>query len=98
MLRQIRILTKAQLCNFLNINVARFSKDRKKKNGMIAMGLVWVMLIAMLCFYVGALSYGYIYIGLERVLPMYLSMISGILIFFFGMLNAGSVIFQRNSY
>ena len=35
MLRQIRILTKAQLCNFLNINVARFSKDRKKKNGMI---------------------------------------------------------------
>lgn len=98
MLRQIRILTKAQLCNFLNINVARFSKDRKKKNGMIAKGLVWIMLIAMLCFYVGTLSYGYIYIGLERVLPMYLCMISGILIFFFGMLKAGSVIFQQNSY
>lgn len=98
MLRQIRILTKAQLCNFLNINVARFSKDKKKRTGIVAVSLVWLMLIAMMCFYVGAMAYGYITMGLSRVLPMYLSMISGILIFFFGMFKAGSVIFQQNSY
>lgn len=98
MIKQIKILTKAQLCNFLNLNVFRYTKDKKKKRNTISMGVVWLMLIAMLCFYVGAFSYGYHKIGMGRVVPMYLIMISGILILFFGIFKAGSVIFQQNFY
>lgn len=59
---------------------------------------LWVLLIAMACFYVSMLAYGYVVIGLEDVLPMYLTAISGLVIFFFTILKAGSVIFQKNSY
>lgn len=98
MIRQIKILTKAQLCNFLNINIFRYTKDKKKKRNVISVGTGWLMLIAMLCCYVGAFSYGYHKIGMGQVIPMYLIMISGILILFFGIFKAGSVIFQQNFY
>lgn len=98
MIRQIRILTKAQLGNFFNINVARHSKDKKKKAGMIAIMAVWVLLIAMVWFYIGLLAYGYVQIGLGEIVPMYLVAISGIVILVFGILKAGSIIFQKNSY
>ncbi|WP_455675660.1 hypothetical protein [Pradoshia sp.] len=98
MVRQIKHLTKVELRNFLNINVVRYTKDKQKKRVMIGLMAVWAVLIAMLFFYVGALSYGYIELGLGRVLPMYLIAVSSLLIFFFSIFKAGSVIFQKNSY
>ena len=98
MVRQIKNLTKVQLCNFLNINVVRFSKDQQKRRVMIGLTAVWSVLIALLVLYVGALSYGYIQIGLGSVLPMYLIAVSSILIFFFSIFKAGSIIFQKNAY
>lgn len=98
MVEQIRILTKAQLCNVCNINVVRFSKDKGKRAGLLAVMAAWIVLIAMLWFYVGMMSYGYISIGLGDVMPMLLIAVSGIIILSFGILKAGSVIFQKNSY
>lgn len=98
MLKQISILTKVQLANFCNLNVFRHTKDKKKKYTMMGLGLVWLLLIIMVFFYVGALSYGYILLGLEQVLPMYLIAIAGLITFFLGIFKAGSVIFQKNSY
>lgn len=98
MIKQIKILTKAQLGNFFNMNVVIHSKDKKKKAGMIAMMAVWVLLIAMVWFYIGLLTYGYAQIGLGEIVPMYLVAISGIVILFFGILKAGSIIFQKASY
>lgn len=98
MVKQIKILTKAQLGNFFNINVVRHSKDKKKKAGIIALMAVWVLLIAMIWFYIGLLAYGYAQIGLGEIVPMYLVAISGIVILMFGILKAGSIIFQKNSY
>jgi len=51
-----------------------------------------------LAFYIGAVTYGYIYIGLEDLLPAYLVMLSSIIILFFSIFKAGSVIFQKNAY
>ncbi len=98
MIRQISILTKALLCNFLDINVLRYTKDKQKRSRSLLVGCIWVMLIGILCFYVGGLAYGYILLGLETVVPMYLIMISSILILFFSMFKAEKVIFQKNSY
>ena len=83
MVNQIKHLTKIQLCNFLNLNVLKFSKDKQKRRTMLGLAAVWSILAVMFVFYVGALSYGYIQIGLSTVLPMYLITISSLLIFFF---------------
>lgn len=98
MVRQISILTQALLCNFLNLNVFHYTKDKKKKRNTIAMGIAWVLLIGMVVLYVGLFSLGYIMMGMANVVPMYLVMISAVIILLFGMLKAGSVIFQKKSY
>lgn len=98
MIKQIKILTKAQLYHFLNINVVRFSKDKKKKAQMTGVMAVWAMVIVMACFYMGATSYGYIQLGLENVLPSYFITLSSILILYFSIFKAGNVIFQRHYY
>ena len=98
MVRQIELLTKAQLLNVWNINAVRYSRDRKKRAGMIAMAALRGLLVLMMAGYVGGAAYAYILLGMEDVLPMYLGMIAGVFIFFFGMFQAGSVIFQKNSY
>ncbi len=68
MINQIKHLTKVQLCNFLNLNVLKFSKDKQKRRTMLGLTAVWFILAVMLVFYVGALSYGYIQIGLGTCL------------------------------
>lgn len=98
MIRQIRILTAAQLRNFCNINVARYTKDKRKKAAVIAVMAAWVLVIAMIWFYVGIMSYGYIQLGLGDVLPTLLIAVSSIVILSFSVLKAGGVLFQRDSY
>ena len=51
-----------------------------------------------MCFYVGGIAYGYIKLGLADVVPMYLATIAALIIFFFGMLKAGNIIFQKGAY
>ena len=80
MLRQIRILTKLELCNLYGLNVLRFSKDKKSKQKTVGLLMAWAILLAMLIGYVGGLSYGLIYLGLEEAVPAYLITISSLLI------------------
>ncbi len=98
MLTQIRILTKLELCNLYGLNVLRFSKDKKSKQKNMGLMALWIILLVILICYVGGLSYGLIYLGLEDAVPAYLITVSGLLIFFFGMLKAGNIIFQREGY
>ena len=62
--KQISILTRIHLCNFLKFNEFRYTKDQGKKWKMASMAGLWVLLIAMVCFYVSMLAYGYVVIGL----------------------------------
>lgn len=98
MLTQIKIFTRLELCNLYNLNVFRFSKDTKAKRKAKAMLVLWVVLIVMLCSYVGGLAYGLIFLGAEDVVPAYLIAIASMLIFFFGIFKAGSTIFRKNGY
>lgn len=98
MLKQIRLLTKLQLCNCFNLNVFRYTKDTKKRNGMIGMSVVMGLVVLMMFMYVGGISYGYIQIGLANVLPMYLVTIASLMIFLFAMFKTGSIIFAKSSY
>ena len=95
MIRQIRILTRVQLCNFLNINVTRYTKDKRKRAGTIALMAAWVLVIAMIWFYVGITSYGYIQLGLGDVLPTLLIAVSSMVILSFSVLKAGGIVVSR---
>lgn len=58
MLAQIRIMARLDLCNLLGINILRFTKDKRKKKRAVMLSVLWILLIIMLLFYVGGLSWG----------------------------------------
>lgn len=96
--KQIRILTKLEICNLYGFNVLRFSKDKKAKKKYLGLSILWLLLLTMMAFYVGGLTYGLIYLGLETTVAAYLITIASLLIFVFGMLKAGSLIFRKEGY
>lgn len=98
MLAQIKTLTGLELCNLYGLNVLRFSGDKKAKRKSLGLLAVWILLLAILVFYVGGLTCGLIYLGLEEAVPAYLITISSLLIFVFGILKAGSVLFRKEGY
>ncbi|NLV59731.1 MAG: hypothetical protein GXY67_13350 [Clostridiales bacterium] len=98
MLTQIRLLTKLQTLNLFGINEFRHTKDAKKKHRYVAMAAVWVLLTVMLVAYIALLSNGLIKIGLGEIVPEYLFTVTSLLILFFSILKAGSVIFQMRTY
>lgn len=98
MLSQIRLLAKLELCNMYDLNILRFSRDGKVKRRAGAMLAVWGVLAVFMILYIGGLAYSLVGLGLEAVIPAYLTAISSLLIFFFGIFKAGSVIFGRNGY
>lgn len=97
-LTQIRILAKLELRNMFGLNVLRFSRDgkvKKRAGGMLAVAAVLSVLLVV---YMGGLSYGLIRLGLEAVIPAYLTAVASLIIFFFGLLKAGSVIYRKDGY
>ena len=98
MIKQIRLLTKVSLCNLFGINEFRYTKDTKKKNRYYLMSILWCFLIAVLIFYVGALSYGLCHLHMGHVLPGVLTMTVSIIVFLFTMFKAGPVLFDRKAY
>lgn len=98
MMRQIKNLTGLELCNLFGLNVYRFSRDKKVRSRTRLLMGVWAVLVIMVLFYVGGLSYGLIMLGAEEVIPAYLIAISSLIIFFFCAFKAGSVIFGKSGY
>lgn len=98
MLKQLKTLTKLELCNIYNLNVFRFSTDIKAKHKAKIMLVLWGILILMFLNYTGGLSYGLIHLGLTEIIPAYLITLSSLLIFFFGIFKAGNVIFRKNGF
>lgn len=98
MLKQIKILTKLELCNLYGRNVFRFLKDKRARRKKLALGAVYLALIGMMMLYVGSMSYGLIFLGLQEVVPAYLIVIASLLTFFFGLFKAGAVLFRQEGY
>lgn len=98
MLAQIKLLTALELKNLYGLNTLRHTKDRSAKKKALLLGIAWAMVIIMVVGYVGGLVYGLTYLGMGSIVPAYLTMISSVIIFAFGIFKTGGVIFNRNSY
>lgn len=98
MLKQIRLLTNLHVLNLFGFNEFKHTKDTKKRHRAMAMAAVYALLILILVAYVALLSYGLIAIGLGEIVPLYLFTITSLLILFFSIFKAGSVIFQMRTY
>lgn len=98
MIQQIKLLTSLELKNLFGFNVFRHSTDTKAKYRYIGLTVVWILLILMVFFYVGSLSYGLILLGMSHIVPAYLIMIASIILFAFGIFKAGNMLFVQKGY
>ncbi len=98
MWKQIKLLSALQLCNVFGINEARYSRDPKKRKRLKAMAYLYVFLILMMGFYVGGLAYGFIFVGIGDIIPLYLSAMTSMVILIFTIFRAGPVLFNLKTY
>ncbi len=94
----MKALIKLELCNLFGLNVFRFSRDKKARRKSALLLVLWIALLALMFFYVGGLAYGLLFLGLGQIIPAYLTVLSSLLIFVFGILKAGGAIFRREGY
>lgn len=97
-LSQIKVLAKSELYNIYGVNVLRFSRNKRIRQRAVLLLAVYSLLAALLMAYVGALSYGLCLLSLQEIVPACLITISSLLIFFFGVLKNGSMIFKMEGY
>lgn len=95
---QIKHLTRVELCSLFGWNTFRFSKDPRAKRRFLLLAAVWAILMLILFAYVGGLVLSFIQLGLSEIVPTYLITISSLILFFFGIFKAGSLIFRQNGY
>lgn len=98
MMKQMKLLSKIELCNLFGINVFRHTKDKKAKKKSIAMALTIGVLLIMAMSYIVTLSYGLITLEAESVIPAYLITIASFLTLAFSTFKTGAVIFRKKGY
>lgn len=97
-MRQIKILSKLELINFFSLNVIRHSRDKKSKKTAIALGITLGFVLAVAMFYIGGLCYGYIKLGAEEIVPVYIVFLSSVFTLLFCVFKAGKIIFKEGCY
>ena len=95
---EIKNLLFLEIRSFYGINKFLHTKDPKFKNRYRVLAVAWAVIIAMVFTYVGSLSYGLCNLGLADIVPAYLTVISSVMIIFFGMFSVGSRIFTQKGY
>ena len=98
MWKSVRLLTWLSLCNLFGFNEARYGKDQKKRSRLLTLGVAYLILGGMLIFYVGALTYGFIMLGFETIIPLYLCVVIAMITFIFTVFRAGSDLFSAKRY
>ena len=98
MLKQILNLSKVQLLNLFSINEIRYTKDKKKKQNFIRLTCAYIFVFLVAMGYVGGLAYGYHYLGIGDIVPMYLYTIVSVVLLVLSFFKAGSVLFSMKSY
>jgi len=98
MFKTIRPFVRMELCNLYGLNVLRFTKNKKARQKALAMALLWILLAAMIVFYLSALSYSLVLLDLQDIIPTYLAFLSSLIIFVFSILKAGAVLFRERGY
>ncbi len=96
MIREIGLLLKLKYCNLFGFNEAKKAKGKKVSAIATTIAMVFVCLI--MCFYVGLLSYLFCMMGLARVVPVYLCVLTSIIVLSFTIFKAGGELFDLRSY
>lgn len=97
-MRYIDPLFRLELCNFYGLNRFLHTRDKKAKRRALALLPLYLLLVAVMAFYAGLLSYGLVLLGAGEAALPYLVAVSSLILFFFGILKAGSVLFSLHGY
>ena len=96
--RQTRLLLGLSLQNLFGWNAFRHTRDARKRRRYRLFGILWGFLVLMLLFYVGGASFGLCYLGAGHLVPALLVMVVSGITFFFTLVKAGPVLFDRKAY
>ena len=98
MIRQIRLLTKIQICNIFDINKIRYSNDKKSKMKITGLLIAWILLILMLMGYISGIVYQLCQMGMAELIPSVIVVVTSMIVFFFTFIKAGSIIFNNKDF
>lgn len=93
----MRVLS-VQLLNFFNINELRYTKDKKKRNNGIMLGVSVLLIMVMLIGYVVFMSYSLAMLQLTKYIPANLLATTSVVILVFTILKASGVLFSTKDY
>lgn len=96
--KQTMKLLYIQMLQYMSINEVLHSKDKKKKNGLIALMAAYALTGLMLVSYMAGGAYALCFIGAAEFVPAYVLSITSIVILVFSLFKAGSVLFQVKNY
>lgn len=97
-MKQIKILSKLELMNVFSLNVIRHTKDKKAKRTAVVLGITVGIIALMIACYTGALSYGFVAIGVKELVPSYIVFLSSIFTLVFCAFKTGKIIFKESCY
>lgn len=98
MIRQIKLLTKLQICNSFGINEVRFTKEKKKKVRFYGLAAVWVVLIACFLSYVAGMAVMLAKLNMAQFIPSALFAITSVMVFIVTFFKTGNTIFQQKAF
>ncbi len=97
-MKEFLTLCALELRSFYGINKFRHTKDKKEKKRFYLIAAAMVYLMLLVVGYAGALVFGLCSAGLGDIVVSYLTVISSLLIFSFGIFKAGHMIFGSKGY
>ena len=97
-MNQIRNMCSIEMKNFLGINVLRHTKNPIERKRMTGISIVIAFAILILMFYIGAMSYGFITMGIGEIIPSYTMILSVLIVFSFSVFQVGGILFRSNGY
>lgn len=97
-MKQIRILTRLELCNLYGFNMLRHIKDPEQKKKTKIFACIITFLLIMVLSYIVALCAGLGVLGAAEIIPAYLIALASFFILFFDVFKIGGVIFRQKGY
>ena len=98
MIKQIRLLTKLEMCNFWGINVLLHTADKKAKRKAILMAVIYGLVGLVVMGYVCGLCYGLHTLDAAEAIPAYLITITTVFVLVLSIFKAGGILYRKQGY
>lgn len=98
MLNNCKLLLRIQLLHTFQLNVLRYSKDKKKKINAVLLTFCYLLIGISILAYVSLLAYSICKIGMAELVPPYILAVTSILTLLFTILKAASILFGAKDY